>query len=199
MKKFCKKAAVALMVGTFAVTLTACGSGKSGESGGKENTAGVQKALEESMDNQEKSALLGDFTTITIEGETVTQDIFAEADITMLNIWGTFCGPCIQEMPELAELAEEYKGRMQVIGLIADVAEANDPAALEIIEYTGADYTHILSSADMQNGYVGKVQAVPTTVFLDKKGCLIGEEYLGARDKAGWKEIIEEKMEQIKE
>ena len=45
--------------------------------------------------------VFGSFTAQTLDGTEVTQDIFKETDLTMVNIWGTFCGPCIREMPEL--------------------------------------------------------------------------------------------------
>lgn len=197
MKKFYKKVIVTvLMTGMLAFTLTACGSeqNQDGKDASGQGAAGLE-ALEQAA--EEKGALLGEFTTVTLEGEEVNQDIFAQSELTMLNIWGTFCGPCIQEMPELGELAEEYEGKMQIIGLIADVAEAENEAAMEIVEYTGADYMHIVNSMDLQAGYLGQVQAVPTTVFLDKEGKMIGEEYLGARSKDDWKKIIEEVMESM--
>ena len=31
----------------------------------------------------------------------MTHEVFDDADLTVINIWGTFCGPCIQEMPDL--------------------------------------------------------------------------------------------------
>ena len=38
--------------------------------------------------------------------ETVTQDIFADYDLTMVNVWATWCGYCVEEMPELAKLKD---------------------------------------------------------------------------------------------
>ena len=141
------------------------------------------------------NGLLGKFETTDWKGSPITQELFTESDVTMLNIWGTFCGPCISEMPELAELSDEYKGKMQVVGLVSDVIVPNDDTVKEIIEYTGADYLHILNSQDLNDGYLRQVQAVPTTVFLDREGKLIGKVYTGARDKEKWKKIIEEVLE----
>lgn len=146
-----------------------------------------------------ENSLLGTFESMTLEGETVNQDIFSKSSLTMLNIWGTFCGPCIQEMPDLGELSDEYEGRMQIIGLIGDVAAPDDETAKEIIDITGADYLHILNSPDLQNGYMRQVQVVPTTVFLDKDGKQIGSVYPGAKSKDAWKKIIDEKLEQVED
>ena len=47
------------------------------------------------------------FTTQDLSGNTVDNSIFAQKELTVLNIWGTTCAPCITEMPELQEWSEE--------------------------------------------------------------------------------------------
>ncbi|NCC01630.1 MAG: TlpA family protein disulfide reductase [Clostridia bacterium] len=149
------------------------------------------------MEATASEGLLGTFHTADINGEPVTQDVFAQSNLTMLNIWGTFCYPCIQEMPDIGQLSEEYKDRMQIIGLISDVTQPEDKGALEIIEYTGANYLHIVNSVDLMNGYVGQVQLVPTTVFLDKEGKQVGSVYTGSQSKSSWERIIKEMLEKV--
>ena len=60
------------------------------------------------------AANIPDFTTTTITGETVTNEIFAAKKITVLNIWGTFCPPCIAEMPELGKMARSLPDDAQI-------------------------------------------------------------------------------------
>lgn len=137
--------------------------------------------------------VFGSFTAQTLDGTEVTQDIFKETDLTMVNIWGTFCGPCIREMPELGEISREYEGEeFQIVGMLCDVYEAGDDTALEIVESTQADYIHIVASPDLVNGILRQVQAVPTTIFVDSDGNQVGEAYTGSRDKDSWLQIIEE-------
>lgn len=194
MRKLWITMAVALLAG--ALTMTGCSKEKNPASTEiLKGEAGLQTPLEEDSEAETIQPLLGEFTTLTLEGEEVGQEIFSQAELTMLNIWGTFCGPCIREMPELGELAEEYAGQLQIIGLISDVVEAGDETAQEIIEYTGADYMHILNSADLNSAYLNQVQQVPTTVFLDKEGKQVGETYAGAKNKEKWEAVIQEVME----
>lgn len=162
------------------ITLTACGDKKSARDD--------QNAAQTS-----KSEVFGMFTAETLDGAEVTQDIFKEADLTMVNIWGTFCGPCIREMPELGEISREYEGQgVQIVGMLCDVYEAGDETALKIVEETKADYIHIVASPDLQNGILRQVQAVPTTVFVDSDGNQVGKAYTGSQDKESWIKIIEE-------
>ena len=48
------------------------------------------------------------FTAIDLNGNKVTEDIFKGKKLTMINIWATFCSPCIGEMPYLETLNKEY-------------------------------------------------------------------------------------------
>ena len=116
----------------------------------------------------------------------------------MVNIWGTFCGPCIREMPDLGELSREYSDRgVQVVGLVSDVGEAKNEKAEEIVSTTKADYTHIIASQDLMSGILSSVNVVPTTIFVDKEGNQVGDVYSGARDKAEWAGIIDKLLGEI--
>jgi len=145
------------------------------------------------------NAVFGEFTSVTQSGEEVTQDIFSGADLNMVNIWGTFCGPCIGEMPDLGELADAYSEKgVAIIGLISDVQEAGNETAQEIIDRTGADYTHIVLSEELYDNFLWQVQVVPTTIFVDKDGVRVGDVIMGAKDKESWIKEIDARLEEIK-
>lgn len=124
------------------------------------------------------------FSTKDLNGNTVTNSIFADKDLTVINIWGTFCGPCINEMPELGQWAKEMPENVQIIGLVYDVESENDTKHLslakQITSKADAEFTHLIYSSDfapLLNGVVG----VPTTVFVDSTGKLVGEPVVGAQ------------------
>lgn len=205
MKKYIKlrsgRSLTALILILTAIMLTACAGNEQAEEESSAGQAEEQKAESGEDTADEKQAeenIFGTFTSETLEGTEVTQDIFGEADLTMVNIWGTFCGPCIREMPELGEISREYgeKG-VRIVGMLCDVYESGDETALKIVEATQADYTHIVASSDLGKGFLGQVQAVPTTVFVDSSGNQVGEIYTGSRDKESWIEIIEETLGEV--
>jgi len=139
------------------------------------------------------------FSTKSLEGKEISDDMFAKNKVTMLNIWGTFCPPCIKEMPDLAKLNEANKEKgVEVAGIVIDLTDRNEniiPQAKKdadtIIAKTGANYTHIVPSKDMMNGLLRNVQAVPTTIFVNSEGKIIGQIYMGARSQKDWQKIID--------
>lgn len=136
------------------------------------------------------------FEAQTIEGEAVTSDCFADSKLTMLNIWGTYCNPCLKEMPDLGEIAATYdKADFQIMGIICDVQEGADEDALNnakaLIEETKANYPHLLLNESLYTNLVGGTDAVPTTFFVNQKGEVLGY-IVGANSKEGWVNLIEQ-------
>ena len=131
------------------------------------------------------------FSTHDLDGNAVTEDIFSESEYTMINIWGTFCGPCINEMPELQEIYEDLPDNIQMIGVICDVYDGDSYGvsdAIDIVDYTGVKYTNLKSCSALDN-YFRNLQYVPTTVFVDSHGYVVCEVIEGA-DIDAYKRII---------
>lgn len=207
MKRFCNRnwnralglaAALALALG-----LAACG----GEAGSFTTSPAASSAS--SSEAQSGAAnttpgILSTFTAQDLEGNTVTQDVLEGHTLTMVNVWATFCGPCISEMPELGELSAEYADRgVQIIGMVSDVWTSDgaiDPdqvaLAQEIADTTGADYLHIIPGEDLY-GLLAQIGSVPTTFFVDEEGHQVGSAYLGARNKETWQEILDQMLQEV--
>ena len=148
--------------------------------------------------------VFGAFSTTDMEGNPVDGQIFNGCKLTMVNIWATFCNPCVAEMPELAQLQKEFGDDLQIIGIIVDAADRNGnilpdkkAEAASIIDYTGADYLHLLPSASLNKAYLNNVQSVPETIFVDENGNQIGESYMGARTVDQWRKIVNSLMESV--
>jgi len=149
--------------------------------------------------------LLGSFTATDIEGNAVDQTIFSGHKLTMLNIWATYCGPCLNEMPELGKLSAEYADKgVQIVGVVADAVTSKGEAdpdqtklAQELAKSTGATYTHLVPSKDLIEKILFKVQAVPTTYFFDEKGALVGKAVVGSQSKDGWASIIDQRLAEL--
>ncbi len=151
--------------------------------------------------NSNGKGVLSNFSTTDLDGNTLDQSVLTNAKLTMVNVWATFCSPCLAEMPDLALLADELAADgVQVIGLVSDVLQTGgtlnpDAVALarEIVNKTGANYLHIIPSEDLYN-LLNQITSVPTTFFVDANGIQVGNVYLGARDHDEWAQIIAETL-----
>lgn len=138
------------------------------------------------------------FTTQDLNGNTVTQELFSGKKLTIVNIWGTFCGPCISEMPELGQWSRELPEGVQLVGLLCDVYSPEDTAQVQeakrIVAETGADFPHLIGDSSL-DGLLMYISAVPTTLFVDGEGRIVGEPIIGA-NVAAYKRFVENYLNQ---
>lgn len=143
--------------------------------------------------------LLSSFTAETLDGETADQSIFEGKKVTMVNIWATFCGPCINEMPDLQKLHEDYADKgFQVVGIVCDIYEYNGvfdesgiKTAKDIVKDTGVKYISLLPSVSLNEAKLKDVNSVPETFFVDDTGSVIAGPYIGSRSYESWAQIID--------
>lgn len=135
--------------------------------------------------------LFPEFDSVTIFGESVDSSIFADAEITMVNIWGTFCGPCINEMPDLEELHQDMPEGCAIVGVLSDVyGEQNLDEAIRIATDTGVTYMNIVPDEILYDFLSRNITGVPTTLYVDADGNILGG-VVGARSKEDYKTILE--------
>lgn len=200
-----KKRIIALFVCALMIfSLAACGGTAEDETTVQQEASDKadknEKETEETAKEKEINGVFGEFTSTDVKGKKVDPDIFKGKKVTMVNIWGTFCAPCIREMPDLQKLNEDYADKgFQVVGIVCDAYEGGDNAAAkEIINQTGVKYTNILSSDSLVLAKLGAVMSVPETLFLDENGNQIGTNYVGSKSYESWAEIIDSVLAQVK-
>lgn len=154
-----------------------------------------------SADDFDNEALLS-FELTDLEGnEVVVGDYITGNTVTMINYWGTFCGPCINEMPELAELEKEYKDKgFEILGMTCDVYDGAGGYdedilldAIDIVEDTGVEYPVFVATPELLD--YALLEAYPTTVFVDSEGNLLMSPIVGSHTKEEWEEYIAQAFE----
>lgn len=152
---------------------------------------------EEPSSEEETEPIYITFEGTDLEGNPVSQEIFSQSQLTMVNVWATYCNPCLSEMPGLGELAAEYDGsEFQLIGIVSDVREGEDQTLVEsLVQQTGANYTHLLANDSIDQALLSGVSAVPTTFFFDQEGTYLGG-VVGSAVKSKWEELIHELLEE---
>ena len=115
------------------------------------------------------------FTTVAINGDHATYDnsMFAGAELTMINIWATTCGPCIQELPHIQNLAEAYESRgVQIVTALGDSEQSGAIGeALKYINEIGFNLPVLRNTASFSAQF--PAAAYPTTYFVDRNGNIV--------------------------
>lgn len=104
----------------------------------------------------------------------------------VVNIWGSWCPPCRVEAPDLAELAREFEGRVQFLGV--DILDSREAAREFILEFDWPYPSVFDPNGEIRDrlGYVGQ----PVTVVYDREG-EISFEWTGATTAAQLRPEIE--------
>lgn len=139
-------------------------------------------------------AALPSFCVETLAGETVDNSILSGYKLTMVNIWGTFCGPCVEEMPMLEEMSKAMPEGTQLVGIVADITDGDTAGALRILEETGVTYPNLIAEGSLLEYLNENIIAFPTTVFVDGNGNVIGDAVIGAMSQSVYESVLSERL-----
>ena len=155
--------------------------------------------------NPEDTKSVGKFETTGIDGKTYTEKVFSDYDLTLVNIFTTWCSPCVKEIPELQELYKEMKEKgVGVAGVVLDTTDEKGNQDEEAVkkagilqEKTKAKYPFLIPDTTMMNGRLQGISAFPETFFVDKDGNIVGDTYTGSHTLDEWKEIVEKELKNV--
>ena len=104
-------------------------------------------------------------------------DLAAKRDkVVLLNVWATWCGPCIYEIPELQKLHDQYAPRgLEVIGVSVDESGAESVRSF-VAEQKKMAYPIVLD-AEGKIANLLQTTVLPTSVLVDHKGRIVWKKY----------------------
>ncbi len=160
---------------------------------------------QDTSSNAENSTTVGKFETKGIDGKDYTEKVFSDYDLTLVNIFTTWCSPCVNEIPELEKLYEEMKEKgVGVVGVVLDTVGDDGKQDEETVKKAGvlqdktkASYPFLIPDSTMMNGRLNGISAFPETFFVDKEGNIVGETYTGSHTLDEWKEIVEKELKNV--
>jgi len=109
-----------------------------------------------------------------------------DADLILLDFWGTWCAPCRKSIPHLKELQASLGAKkLQVVGIACERTPESERAAkvAEVVKETGINYPVLVTGMDgacpVQEAF--SIQFYPTMILLDREGRILLREQ-GATD-----------------
>ncbi len=122
------------------------------------------------------------FETTDVDGNAVTsEELFKDNEITMVNLWGTWCYYCVEEIEELTKIHERLQEKgCGIVGVECE-QEPIDTIVDEIhafMEEKGMNYPNVILPEE--NAIFRMVTGFPTTFFVDSDGTILTGPIVGA-------------------
>ena len=115
--------------------LTALSACTSTESSNNNNIDKNNVSVNESLQSDFTGTSLGKFTIKDINGKQYNQDMFKDYDLTMINIFTTWCSPCVAEIPDLEKIHTTMaEQKVNVVGVVLDVLDEKGNIIQEYLE-----------------------------------------------------------------
>ncbi len=87
----------------------------------------------------------------------------------LVNVWGSWCGPCKQEMPYFVDFHHQANGKVQLLGIAVEEAKAQD--SKDFIIANGMTWPNLYDAKGETRKNFG--MGVPVTWFIDEQGTVV--------------------------
>ena len=111
-----------------------------------------------------------DFTLDLLGGEKITLSDL-RGKVVLVNIWASWCPPCLREMPALEEVYQEFKDQGLVVLAVNTTYQDSEAQAAEFAQNFGLTFPIPLD----RTGAVSKrylLRGLPSTYFVDRQGII---------------------------
>jgi len=141
------------------------------------------------------TADFSEFSLTTLTGDTLDQSIFSDNKLIMVNYWATWCGPCVSEIPDLVKISGEYADKgFAIIGVLT--GDDDIDGAKQFIADNAVSYPIVLTEGPFMS-YAESIYAIPTTLFFDSNGNMVGSTVVGSKSHDDWTSLIDLLLEQV--
>ena len=162
----------------FAIVVSICFAGcKKKEA--KPVVATTQE-MRDSIANAPEVEMIKDFTMTSVDGKKVSlKDEVAKHEITIVDFWASWCGPCMHEVPNLVSLYNKYKDTgLGIVGISLDEDEDSWKSAIEENKMSWTQLSDLQGWNNAAARLYG-VESIPHILVVNKKGEIIAEDLRG--------------------
>lgn len=123
-----------------------------------------------------------DYAAVSLAGDTVSLEDL-RGRVVLLNVWATWCTPCIREMPALERLHQQHEA--EGLSVVAVSVDASTPGlgatdVQRFVDDLGVSFTILLDpGGEIENRF--RVSGLPMTFLIDREG-RIRQKIVGARE-----------------
>jgi thiol-disulfide isomerase/thioredoxin len=133
----------------------------------KQGSSDTNSELNGTLDIANRGATMPDFAFKDIDGKTLKSSDLKGQPV-LINLWATWCGPCVLEMPMLDALAAKTEGKLRVVTVSQDMGTQDKVKTF----WASKSFAHLQPWLDPENelGFHYNTGLLPTTVLYDAQG-----------------------------
>ncbi|WP_202865079.1 TlpA family protein disulfide reductase [Serinicoccus sediminis] len=170
------RVAGAVLVPALALALAGC-SDDDGTSINEQMRQGDQKGYVAGDGTIQQVAVAERDHEVTLEGTTLEDEPWSSADhageVVVVNVWGSWCGPCVAEVPDLVEVETEMREAGEPVTFIGLNSRDTIPNALAFEKKYAVPYPSLQDDGGRTRAQLGSLAvATPTTLVVDGDGRL---------------------------
>lgn len=139
------------------------------------------KELSGTIDRSKQGSQLPDFTFKDPAGKTLTLASLKGKPL-LINLWATWCAPCVAELPTLDKLAADRAGDLKVLTISQDLGQPQRVG--EFLAQRGVKNLEPWLDPDNALAMHYEVQTLPTTIYYDAEGREVWR-FVGGHDWSG--------------
>lgn len=155
--------------------------------------------VEKTNDQSDFKGSLSSFEAEDMDGQKIDQSVFANYDLTMVNIWTTWCGVCVEEMPYLEKLHKQLPENVNIISICGDASDEKE-LAQQILDKNEITFQTLVDNDALNESLLKYVTGFPTTIFVDKNGNIVGDIQMGAPGEnivQGYQQLIDNRLAKV--
>lgn len=147
---------------------------------GCSNKQNIPQSEDSVQEGNNEHSILQSFEARRLDGGTFTNEDFAGKDVTIINFWATFCGPCLAEMPDIAVFEKSLPDNVLLITVCLD-GESDTEGVESILNDAGYEGITLLSGDGDFEQVCREILYIPTTIIVDQNGNMLGDAIIGGQ------------------
>jgi thiol-disulfide isomerase/thioredoxin len=116
---------------------------------------------------------LPDISLLKPDGKTTRFSKLAHGRPMLVNLWATWCAPCVAELPTLLAFQKHYAGKIDVAAIAVEDGKKPEDLNLFLEKRLLTELSAFLDDKAMLMNANGGLRGIPTTFFLSKDGQIL--------------------------
>ncbi|MGM9773645.1 MAG: TlpA family protein disulfide reductase [Candidatus Egerieousia sp.] len=156
----------------LAISTASFAGNKSGNISGNYSNNGNDDVVKQALANTSEGKMFADLALTTADGKSAKlSDFVGKGKYVLIDFWASWCGWCIKEMPTLAKLQSEYKGKKLVI--LGVNLDKDKNAAVEAVKKHNMIWKQVYINKIDDVSTVYGVRGIPETILFAPDGKIV--------------------------